>query len=179
MSEEANKIELRSEEVREIIGTNPSFFVRWNITIVFILFGLIILFSCFIKYPQKIVASFTIEELKKDSTNNNYIAKLKIPIKGAGKIKANQKAYLKVDQYPFMEYGLITESIDNIKLEPTIENNSYYYIAEVKIGKQIKTNSNKTLQYMKGMSGIAEIVINKTPLIYKLIQPLQVLFNRN
>ena len=107
----------------------------------------------------------------KDDPKSNFIAEKAI--------KANQKAYLKVDQYPFMEYGLITESIDNIKLEPTIENNSYYYIAEVKIGKQIKTNSNKTLQYMKGMSGIAEIVINKTPLIYKLIQPLQVLFNRN
>ena len=175
MTEEANKIELRSEEVREIIGTNPYFFVRWNITIIFLLFGLIILFSCFIKYPQKIVADFTIEEIKKDSTTINYVAKLRIPIIGAGKIKTKQKTYLKIDQYPFMEYGTITENIDNVQLQPIIENNKYYYIANVNIGKKIKTNSNLVLAYMIGLSGTAEIITDNDLLIEKLLAPIKLI----
>ncbi|WP_258099412.1 HlyD family secretion protein [Marinoscillum pacificum] len=42
----------RSEEVQEIIGTVPSWIIRWGISIIFVVLGFLIITSWFIKYPD-------------------------------------------------------------------------------------------------------------------------------
>lgn len=58
MEEEKNHVELnlRSEEVQEILTNPPSWLVRWGITIVFALTGIILVLSFLIKYPDYVSA---------------------------------------------------------------------------------------------------------------------------
>jgi multidrug resistance efflux pump len=58
--EEHDKIELRSDDVQEILGTPPSWIIRWGTT--FILTGVLILFlvSWVVKYPDVIRAPIVI-----------------------------------------------------------------------------------------------------------------------
>ncbi|RIV68279.1 HlyD family secretion protein [Flagellimonas aequoris] len=58
MEEEKNHVELnlRSEEVQEILTNPPSWLVRWGITIVFALTGIILALSFLIKYPDYVSA---------------------------------------------------------------------------------------------------------------------------
>jgi biotin carboxyl carrier protein len=54
--EKANSIEIRSEEVQEIMGTPPRWIVRWGITIILLVVLVLFAGSYFYKYPDLIVA---------------------------------------------------------------------------------------------------------------------------
>lgn len=58
--EEHEKIELRSDDVQEILGTPPSWLVRWGTTVIFFTVGAMLLSAWWIKYPDVIEARVTI-----------------------------------------------------------------------------------------------------------------------
>jgi multidrug resistance efflux pump len=55
-----NKIELRSEEVQDILGTPPRWIVRWGITVMIFVLAVLIAGSYFYKYPDIITSRITI-----------------------------------------------------------------------------------------------------------------------
>lgn len=58
---ENNKdIELRSEEVQEVMGQVPAWIVRWGITLLFLVVVALLVGSCFFKYPDVITADMTL-----------------------------------------------------------------------------------------------------------------------
>ena len=58
--EEAERIELRSEEVQEILSQPPAWIIRWGITVILFVIISIIAGSWFIKYPDTVPATITI-----------------------------------------------------------------------------------------------------------------------
>ncbi|MCB0576071.1 MAG: hypothetical protein KDC61_16065, partial [Saprospiraceae bacterium] len=58
--EEKNYVELRSEEVQEILGTPPNWLVRWGTTVVLLGFGMMLLAAWFIRYPDVVGAKVVI-----------------------------------------------------------------------------------------------------------------------
>ena len=60
MSEKGDKIELRSEEVQEIMGTPPGWIIRRGITIILMVLLVLLAGSWFYKYPDIIVARVTV-----------------------------------------------------------------------------------------------------------------------
>lgn len=57
---ENKEIELRSEEVQELMGQIPSWIVRWGITLLFIILAVLLIGSCFFKYPDVISTQMTL-----------------------------------------------------------------------------------------------------------------------
>ncbi|MFD2908877.1 HlyD family secretion protein [Flavobacterium ardleyense] len=55
-----NDIELRSEEVQEILTRVPHWMIRWGNIIILIILSIVMLFSYFIKYPDILTAQITI-----------------------------------------------------------------------------------------------------------------------
>jgi multidrug resistance efflux pump len=53
-------IELRSDEVQEILGTPPKWIVRWGITIISLAVGILLAGSYFYKYPDLISSRITV-----------------------------------------------------------------------------------------------------------------------
>lgn len=61
MAEKENKeIEIRSEEVQEVMGQIPSWIVRWGITLLFAVVLALVIGSCFFRYPDVIVTEMTL-----------------------------------------------------------------------------------------------------------------------
>ena len=56
MKDEGMNIELRSEEVQEVMGQIPAWIVRWGITLLFLVVVALLVGSCFFKYPDVITA---------------------------------------------------------------------------------------------------------------------------
>jgi len=52
MAEERNFVELRSEEVQEILGTPPKWLVRWGTTVVLLGFAFLVGVAWFVRYPD-------------------------------------------------------------------------------------------------------------------------------
>ena len=55
-----DKIEIRSEEVQEIMGTPPKWIIQWGIVIIFFVVMTLLAGSYFYKYPDLINAQITI-----------------------------------------------------------------------------------------------------------------------
>ena len=53
-------IELRSEEVQEVMGHMPSWILRWGITLFFVIILTLLIGSFFFRYPDTITATMTL-----------------------------------------------------------------------------------------------------------------------
>src|SRR6056297_437802 len=57
---EVNNINLRSEEVKEILGRPPRWMIRWGITVIFVIIAVLIIGSWFFKYPDVVPSMITV-----------------------------------------------------------------------------------------------------------------------
>jgi multidrug resistance efflux pump len=60
MATEPEYVELRSEDVQEILGTPPGWLVRWGSSVVLVGFALILLAAWFVRYPDVVEAKVQI-----------------------------------------------------------------------------------------------------------------------
>jgi len=138
MEEEINKIEIRSEEVQEILGKPPRWIVRWGITIVFAIVVVIFVGSYFFKYPDIISSTIII------STENipaNIVAKTNgkiIALFVEDKQKVKKSSILAIIENP-ANY----ESIVNLKLKLNSLDNTNTILTDSL--KKISFNENYSL----------------------------------
>lgn len=101
-------------------------------------------------------------------------ARAETSLKNTGKLKIGQQVNIKLENYPFSEYGSLKGSLTNISKMP--ENKIYYL--NIKLDKEIKTTREKKIQLSQGMSGKAEIITNDKRLIERIADPIISLLNR-
>ena len=91
MSEENKEIEIRSDEVQEILSHTPNWMIRWGITSIFFLILILIGISYFVKYPDVIKGNITltteIPPVKLVSKTNGQLTN--IYVKNGALIKVN------------------------------------------------------------------------------------------
>jgi len=104
------------------------------------------------------------------------IGKATVPIAGAGKVEVGQRVNLKLDNYPYMEYGLLEGKITNISMVPVSNEKGGYYTAEIELVNYLVTNYNKELPLNQEMQGNAEIITKDRRLIERLVEPLVSIF---
>ncbi len=92
MQEEEQDINLRTEEVNEILSSTPDWIFRWGISVIFMLVVIAIGLSYFIRYPDILTADITLTTLNPPvsmvSKNNGKITYLMV--KNNDKIKAGE-----------------------------------------------------------------------------------------
>lgn len=93
----------------------------------------------------------------------------------SGKVKEGMKVNIKLEGYPYLEYGLVKGVVGNISA--VAENETY--IAEVFLPSGLKTVYNNDIPFTQNMSGLAEIMTDDLPLIRKITGPLRYLITRN
>jgi HlyD family secretion protein len=101
--------------------------------------------------------------------------KLQLPVAGSGKVKVGEKVNIKLDNYPYLEYGTLRGRVQNISLV-AIENN---YFVEIDLPAGLTTNYNRTLPFTNQLQGNAEIITEDIRLIERFLQPLKSMFKQN
>jgi multidrug efflux pump subunit AcrA (membrane-fusion protein) len=106
--------------------------------------------------------------------NHTIFARIKLPTAGSGKVKNNQLVYIKLDNFPYMEFGRLEGRIQLISstLETSTEGVPYYS-ATVVLKSTLETDYNKKLDFKNDMQGIAEIVTDNLSLMSRLLQPMR------
>lgn len=78
--EQEENIELRSEDVEEILGTPPSWLVQWGTTVVLLCFGILLFTGWMIRYPDvigaKVVLTTAVPPVDVVARTEGHIAKL-------------------------------------------------------------------------------------------------------
>ncbi len=108
--------------------------------------------------------------------NQKIIGKAIIPVIGAGKVKIDQRVNMKLDNFPYMEYGFLEGKIVNISMVPVVAEDGNYYTAEIQLNNELITNYKKQLPFNQEMQGVAEIITKDRRLIERLVEPLVSIF---
>ncbi len=100
-----------------------------------------------------------------------------LPAQGSGKIKTGQEVIVKLDNFPYLEYGSITGRVKSISLTTntikTQNNQVDTYMVLVDFPHQLKTNYGTQLAFKAEAKGSAEIITNDRRLIERLFDNLR------
>ena len=107
--------------------------------------------------------------------NTQYIAKLKTPLANSGKVKAGQKVYIRLANYPDTEFGSLLGSVEN---RSALADKDGFYHLDVSLPNGLNTTYSKTIEFRQEMQGTAEIITEDLRLIERLFYQFRELMKR-
>lgn len=100
------------------------------------------------------------------------VGRIELPAQGAGKVKEGQIVNVKLDSYPFMEFGLLTGKVKLVSVAPS----EGKYAVVVALPKVLETSYHKTVELHGELSGSAEISTEEASLLQRLLYPIRYMF---
>ena len=108
------------------------------------------------------------------------IGRMEVPSAGFGKVETGQTVNVKLNGFPYMEYGVLKGTIRSISSVPasvqTATGTTIAYTVEVVFPEGMKTTYEKELPMIQQMDGTGEIITEDMRLIEQFIQPVVSLF---
>lgn len=105
-----------------------------------------------------------------------------LPAQGTGKIREGQEVIVKLDDYPYMEYGSISGKVGSVSLTTSLVRNDKSdieaYLITVDFPNQLVTNYGAKLRFKAATKGTAEIITNDRRLIQRLFDNLKYVVNK-
>jgi hypothetical protein len=100
-----------------------------------------------------------------------------LPSLGSGKVKVGQEVIVKLDIYPYNEYGSIKGKVAEISLttntEKTQQGSIETYLVTITFDKGLMTNYGKKLDFNQESKGTADIITKDRKLIQRLFDNLR------
>ena len=124
---------------------------------------------------QNIIAGDKVFSVIPTNSAQQVIAKATVNVVGAGKIHDGQIVNIKLDDYPYMEYGYLIGNVLRISQIPEDEN----YVATIGIKSPRVTSYHKHINIQGEHSGTAEILTDERSLGERIIAPIFYLFKHN
>jgi Cold shock domain len=106
--------------------------------------------------------------------NTQYYARVFIPQNNFGKIKTGEEVLLKLNAYPYREFGIIKAILGFVSSIPTDSG----FVAKVILLNGLLTNYKKQLHYTEGLSAQAEIITEDLQLSDRLFNELRAVFKK-
>ncbi|MGN7987172.1 HlyD family secretion protein [Pedobacter sp. 22226] len=109
--------------------------------------------------------------------NDKPYGQVLLPANGAGKVKIGQEVIVKLDNFPYMEYGSVEGRVKTISLttntEKTQNGSIETYLVTIDFPKGLQTNYGGKLDFKYESKGIAEIITHDRRLIERLFDNLK------
>lgn len=102
--------------------------------------------------------------------------RLKVPSAGFGKVEAGQEVNIKLNGFPFMEYGILKGEVASISKVPENTDAGLCYTVVVSLPKGLESTYRKEFPFVQDMDGSAEIITEDMRLIEQFIRPIRSLF---
>jgi multidrug efflux pump subunit AcrA (membrane-fusion protein) len=93
---------------------------------------------------------------------------VQLPLYKAGKVKTGQRVLLKLQEYPFEEYGMLkanVASITNVAIDSA-------YSVELKLQNGLTTTRNLTIEFRPEITGTADIITNDKSILQRIFEGL-------
>lgn len=111
--------------------------------------------------------------------DTQVVGKILLPQQGAGKVKVGQTVNVKLDNFPYLEYGMVKVCIRNISMVPVqVDENTKAYMLEVEFPEKLVTTYGKELTFSQEMTGTAEIITEDLRLLDKFINPIRAVIKK-
>ena len=166
-----------SKEVQDILGKPPSWVIRWGITVIFLIAVILVGGCYFIRYPDIVTVPATVAPVQTTSDNNDSVTVyLQIPSNLRDKVTKGQKATIKIHDYSFMQYGVLSGTVYDVESipEPIQTDNGILYIygGTVILNNNTTTSTGVSIPVRVPMSASAVITVRYARLLnYILSKP--------
>ncbi len=107
--------------------------------------------------------------------HGKLIARAELPIRGSGKVKEGQLVNIRLENYPFEQFGLLRGKISSISVMPGEDK----YWVTIELPDQLLTNQNKTLTFKQQLSGSTEIITEDLRLLERFFYQFRKLIKRS
>jgi len=111
------------------------------------------------------------------------IGRLLVPSAGFGKVRVGQAVHIRLNGYPYMEFGVLRGTIRSLAAVPEQvqmpSGAAIVYPAEVHFPEGMMTSYGRELPMIQRMDGSAEIVTEDLRLVERFIQPIVSLFKNH
>ncbi len=87
-------------------------------------------------------------------TKGKIVAKAELPLAGSGKVKNGQHVYIKLDSYPFEQFGMLTGNVKNISVLPSNDK----YLVTIELLQGMTSTHQKELPFRQQLKGQTEII---------------------
>ena len=148
-----DKIELRSEKIRHIIGEIPSRIVRYGITIITIVLLVLLVGAYFIPYPETISARIEM--------TNRQQGTVDIPYKYVNTVKKGKNVSIELEGYDTEMYGAVNGTITATMHTPRQTAAGNVFTAQVKV-------TDCKYKIISGMTGTASILVSNESVFQRI-----------
>lgn len=110
------------------------------------------------------------------------IGKCVLVATGAGKVEVGQHVNIKLDGFPYMEFGMLQGKVSDISIASsettTPEGVVRYNTVEVELDNRLVTTYSKPIKFTSEMTGTAEISTQEMSLLEHFMMPLRYLWDK-
>lgn len=107
---------------------------------------------------------------------NKITGRLKVSSAGFGKVKEGQRVIVRLNGYPYMEFGVLSGIVSSISSVPEQSEAGLEYTLTVDFPDGMTTTYHKELPFVQQMDGVSEIVTEDMRLIEQFIRPIRSAF---
>jgi multidrug resistance efflux pump len=107
---------------------------------------------------------------------SELVGKLSISSQNAGMVMKGQKVLVKLDNFPYQQYGLLVGYIKNVAVSPDDQGNYFVYIS---LPNGTETSYNQNLTFEQELLGNAEIIMEDLSIAQRLFHNLNGVFKYN
>lgn len=100
--------------------------------------------------------------------NSRYFAQMTLPQHNLGKVALGQRVQLRLEAYPYQDFGILEGRLDYISSIPSDSG----FLANILLPNGLTTNMNKKVQFRPGLVMQASVMIQEQNLIKKLFKDL-------
>lgn len=108
------------------------------------------------------------------------IGRLLVPSSGFGKVDRGQAVNVRLNGFPYMEFGVLKGIVESISAVPqsisTVEGCMIFYTVDVSFPDGLTSTYGKKIPMVQQMDGTADIITNDRRLIEQFIDPILSLF---
>ncbi len=101
------------------------------------------------------------------------VGKSSIASQNAGKVTVGQKVLVKLDNYPYQQYGMLVGIVENISVSPDANGNYFVYIS---LPNGTKTSYGQNLEFNQELLGSAEIITEDLSIAERLFYKFREVF---
>lgn len=101
--------------------------------------------------------------------SGSFIARGGIPLRGSGKVEVGNRVNIRLNNYPYQEFGVLQGKVALISPSPAGE----YFPIQITLGNHLVTSYNYDLGHHVFLDGIAEIITDDVSLFNRMINPLK------
>ncbi|MEZ5070868.1 MAG: HlyD family efflux transporter periplasmic adaptor subunit [Bacteroidales bacterium] len=106
--------------------------------------------------------------------SGSMVGKISLPLNGAGKVTEGKEVFIRFDNYPYLEFGMVKGVVRN---KSRVSDDDFYMV-EVDLPAGLTSLYGEEIPFSQNMQGDAEILTDKMRLLHRVMNPLKSALSR-